>query len=394
MNKIKPKLPCPYPWMHHVITTTNTVLPCCHSNSSDDTSWALNDFTTGLNTQQFDKARTQLSNGEWPNICNTCKKREDDNIRSPRHYAIEKYKNFTYESVSLKFLEVQFTNTCNLMCRMCFPGNSSLIEKFYLNNERPLYMDSYNTVDHQANKKVKYVKEAIKNGLEVLKVTGGEPFACKYFVEIMNWCIKNGYEKNLSLSMVTNGTKFTKSTVNKMSKFKRLNIVVSIDGTDNVYEYIRHGAVWKTLCKNMDNILELKKQSNIDIYLSVNCTLQTYNLHNIVDLARVVNEWGIDFYVNTNLFPKDSELSIKWLPDSIVQPVAEEINSLKDTDVKFNSTDVLNYILNNRNFDESKCNDLLNTTLLYDRQRGECYTKGLKSQLVEFLSSIEKNDRK
>jgi hypothetical protein len=144
----------------------------------------------------------------------------------------------------------------------------------------------------------------------------------------------------------------------------------------------------------MDNILELKKQSNIEIYLSVNCTLQAYNLHNIVDLARVVNEWGIDFYVNTNLFPKDSELSIKWLPDSVVQPVVEEINSLKGTDVKFNSTDVLNYISNNRNFDESKCNDLLKTTLLYDRQRGECYTKGLKSQLVEFLSSIEKNDKK
>ncbi len=395
MNNILPKLPCPYPWMHHTINTAGTMLPCCHASLLDDKSWELNDFTNGLDTQTFDKIRSQLSNGEWPDICRTCKKREDDNIKSPRHYAIEKYKNFTYESVSLKFLEVQFTNTCNLMCRMCGPGNSSLIEKFYLTNERPLFMDSSNKIDRQAIKKVKYVKEAIKNGLEVLKVAGGEPFACKHFMEIINWCIENGYEKNLSLSMMTNGTKFSQSIINKMFKFKRVNIIISIDGTDNVYEYIRHGATWKTLCKNIDNILKLKKKSNTEVYLSVNCTLQSYNLHNIVDLARVVNEWGIEFfYVNTTLFPKDSELSIKWLPDSLVQPVAEEINSLKYTDTEFNSADVVNYIINNRNFNESKCNDLLKTTLLYDRQRGESYTKGLKPQLVEFLTSIEKNDRK
>lgn len=388
MENIKPKLPCPYPWMHHVITTGGNTLPCCHVAATDDKTWATNDFTKGLHTPKFEEIRNDLTNGVWPKICGTCEKRESDGIKSPRHYAIEKYDTFSYQTVALKTLDVKFTNTCNLMCRMCFPGSSSLIEKFYTIHERPAFMQPPSLINYKASEKVKYVKNAIKNGLDLLKVTGGEPFACKYFVEIINWCIQNGYEKNLTLSLVTNGTKFSKTILNKLVKFKKLKIVVSIDGTGPTYEYIRHGAKWKTLCKNMENVLELKRNTTTDISLSVNCTLQTYNLHNIVDLAKVVNEWGIELYVSTNLLPKDSELSIKWLPDLLVNPVIEEINSLKGINIEFNSPDVINYLTKNRNFNIEKCKILLSTTLLYDKQRNENYKHGLHPQLVKFLDSI------
>ena len=45
------------------------------------------------------------------------------------------------------------------------------------------------------DKKVAYVKKVIADGLQVLKVTGGELFACKYFMSIVDWAIENDPQK-------------------------------------------------------------------------------------------------------------------------------------------------------------------------------------------------------
>lgn len=383
-----PKLPCPYPWMHHVITTTGSVTPCCHVSVADDRAWDSVDLLEGLYSKKFIETRDMLNDGVWPSICETCKSREAVGIKSPRMYATEKYDTFKYTDVKLKTLDVKFTNTCNLMCRMCFPGSSSLIEKFYTNHERPKFMSKPNITVNNAEEKVKYVKTAIQDGLEKLKVTGGEPFACKYFMEVMDWCIDNGYERELSLSIITNGTKFSKSVVNKMTKFKKLNIVVSIDGTGSVYQYIRHKSTWEQLCSNMNNLLKLKNTMQDRLSISINCTLQSYNLHNIAKLAQYANTLGVELYVSTNLLPKDGELSVKWLPDSLIDAAIADIDALTDLQIEFNKNDVLAYLSSNKKYNKDKCSDLLSTTTLYDKQRGENYQTSLDDRMVNFLDSI------
>lgn len=383
-----PKLPCPYPWMHHVITTTGSVTPCCHVSEYDAKPWKTVELDNVLDSEKFVKTRSELTAGVWPAICETCKNREAMGIRSPRMYAIEKYDTFTYETVKLTTLDVKFTNTCNLMCRMCFPGSSSLIEKFYTTNERPKFMNIPKLLPDNADKKVEYVKHAIQNGLEQLKVTGGEPFACKYFMEIIDWCLENNYESQLSLSMVTNGTKFSKPIINKMEKFKKLTMIVSIDGTGSVYEYIRHKSSWKQLCQNMNNLKILKNKMQDRLSVSINCTLQTYNLHNIPELVKYANTLGNELYISTNLLPKGGELSVQWLPDSLIDSAIEEINSIGNLEIEFNKTDVISYLTNNKMYNKEKCMDLLSTTLLYDKQRGENYQSSLDARMVEFLNSI------
>lgn len=388
MENIKPKLPCPYPWMHHVISTTGSLTPCCHVSVADDKTWNSVYMTEGLDSKKFIETRDMMRDGVWPAICGTCKSREALGITSPRMYAIEKYDSFTYSEVKLTSLDIKFTNTCNLMCRMCFPGSSSLIEKFYTNHERPKFMAKPQSALSNADEKVKYVKTAIENGLEKLKVTGGEPFACKYFMEVLDWCIANKHERKLSLTIITNGTKFSKAVIKKMMKFKTLNVIVSIDGTDAVYQYIRHKSTWEKLCKNMDNLINLKTVMQDRLTISINCTLQSYNLHNIAKLAQYANTLGVELYISTNLLPKDGELSVKWLPDSLIDSAIEELNALNGLGIEFNKNDVITYLSSNKKYNKDKCNDLLKTTLLYDKQRGENYQKSLDPRMVNFLDSI------
>ena len=98
----------------------------------------------------------------------------------------------------------------------------------------------------------------VKNGLIYYKVTGGEPMACKYFMECIDWIIENDYAKNMVLFFTTNGIKFNKKLMNKFIKFKQINFTVSIDGTEKIYDYIRYHGSWDKIQKSMDLVQSYK----------------------------------------------------------------------------------------------------------------------------------------
>lgn len=122
--------------------------------------------------------------------------------------------------------------------------------------------------------------------------------------------------------------------------------------------------------------------------ISINCTLQSYNLHNMAKLAQYANTLGVELYVSTNLLPKDGELSVKWLPDSLIDSAIADLDALNDLQIEFNKNDVIAYLSSNKKYNKDKCYDLLTTTLLYDKQRGESYQASLDSRMVNFLDSI------
>ena len=74
--------------------------------------------------------------------------------------------------------------------------------------------------------------------LKHLKVTGGEPTITKEFFRLVDYAVENGYSKNINLYVTTNGTRFTKDFLKKLSSFKQLFFSVSCDGFGETYEYI------------------------------------------------------------------------------------------------------------------------------------------------------------
>ena len=95
----------------------------------------------------------------------------------------------------IKYLDIAFSNKCNLACRMCKPSDSSLLNDLYEGETHlPEWVDTdWPASQQKPDKKVIYVKKLITEGLELLKVTGGEPFACKYFMSVIEWAIKKDY---------------------------------------------------------------------------------------------------------------------------------------------------------------------------------------------------------
>lgn len=360
------QLNCHYPSMHYVINPEGSVRPCCVSDINDDPSFNVHLKKNVLLDDSFQKIRDDFQNNKWPKICTQCKIKEENNIQSHRQLIEKK---FCSSEVKLKYLDVKFSNVCNLACIMCNPLNSSQLERAYDNfpNLRPNFIEKKIIKITQNFNIVSHVKDAISNGLEILKVTGGEPFVSKEFFETIDFCIKNDHAKNIELKFTTNATKINFKILKKLEKFKKLDITVSVDGCNKIYEYIRYGANWK---KFFHNVSELEKISKIKF----NAVLTSYNVLNLNELIEIFDN---RIYIDTGLKPNDSELNAKFLPNFIKEIAIDRVNH----------PNIKTFLLTN-NFDEKKCFQLKQTTLKYDQLRNRNYQNYLDPILIKYLNSI------
>lgn len=381
---------CPYLYMHQVITTTAGVQPCCMSTTNIE--WTRIDFKKGLDTKLHKKLRTKQEQNEWPKECRVCQQQEEKNIESHRQRAINDYGN--PKTLGIKYLDIKFTNTCNLACRMCKPTDSSQLEELYNNVTtipKFLALPTFE-LDFQEEEKVSYTKVLIENGLEILKVTGGEPTACKYFMELINWAIENDYAKNLTIKFTTNATKINLPFIKKLLQFKKVHIVISLDGTDKIYNYIRAYADWESVKNNIETLSEYKDTFDISI-------IMLYQWYNILDFKNVIDfgiGLGVTTKVTTELKPKGSELDCRNINKDIKNEVFKLCQEIKKDYwsehlplVQFHaiqSANNIEKILNDKFINKGK--ELLQTIKIQDQLYQTDYKQYLTPLQLKFL---EKN---
>ena len=382
---------CPYVYMHTTVHVSGHLTPCCNASPQDDIRWLGTKLSDGgLSAPYYSEIRDQMQNGEWPSICNICKRQEDFGYKSLRLMALENYSS-DYSTIALKYIDIKFSSICNLSCRMCFPYASSLVEEYYEKFQKPYFLrdeDKYNEniiERHNQNEKLAYVKDAIENGLEVLKVTGGEPFASKEFINIIDWCLLNNYT-NLELIITTNGTKLNTRLVDKLIKFKKVRLNLSIDGTKETYSYIRYKSNWNNLEKNIKKLKEISQDKN-NIKISVSCLLMFYNILDIKNLAKWCFDLKIPLTIDTYIKPWDNELGVKFLPSNIINDALIDFKKIQDLQIITNINDVINFLSTEISYNEFMCKKLKETTEMFDIDRNQTY-KCLDKRLVNFLDEI------
>lgn len=313
---------CPYLWMHQNIDTQGKVAPCCNSYQTEE--WAMLNFNDKIDTFVHNKSRKQMIKGKFPKVCSVCQIDENEGVQSARERAIEQFGlPIDLNKSKITFLDIAYSNTCNLACVMCKPSDSSLVEEAFRNKrgkDVPHYLHTLQALHirkwsdlARSQEKVAYTKQLIEEGLLLLKVTGGEPTACKYFLEVIDWSIENNYAKNLSLRFTTNATKFNKRLIEKMKKFKSVIVNVSIDGTGNVYNYIRHHGNFDKVKENLYLIKDFVNESDARGF-TMATVLQFYNMFEMPALGKLAIDMGASINIDVNLKPKDHEFDIKFAP--------------------------------------------------------------------------------
>ena len=168
---------------------------------------------------------------------------------------------------SLRYLEVQITDRCNLQCRHCYIGEGS----------------------HQdlSKEKIERVLEKFEEiqGLRLL-LSGGEPLLHPHFWEI-NDILQNFAFRSILLS---NGTLITKGIAKRLRVHE---VQISLDGMEEGHDSLRGKGTFKKTLMAIDHLQEA------NIRVSVATMIHRKNLSEFDQLASLlqsknIEEWNVD----------------------------------------------------------------------------------------------------
>lgn len=412
---VKSETFCVLPWIHVNASVGGSYRPCCNSEDyfpiKDDNVSILEAF----NGEDMNLIRQSMIRGEKHKYCDVCYVRENKGGLSFRHtYTADKFKQFVDSDMDpvVKYLDMRFDSTCNLSCRMCDPSSSNqladTIDWYKKQNlDLPGHWSKFKNFKRKdsveiSKKRKEYVIELLPT-IEVFKITGGEPFISKDFIEVMDIAIERGYSKNIVLMITTNGTKFVDAILSRLKHFKGLDMNVSVDGFEDAYDYTRFPFKWSKWCERFEEFLEFadanQMYKNPYFRMRTSTVITAYNwlssplLYTHLKYYADKYVWlrdinyipRIDF--NLNLRPVDSELSAKWLPDNIL---LEGLSIWKNTDYR-QVKEFENYVKDSMMISSDK-KQLKNVELKYmtetlDRERNQTY-ECLGSMFSDWMRSI------
>jgi organic radical activating enzyme len=251
-------------------------------------------FNTYKEYKQFAEPKYEQSKTEWIPGCSTCKYSEDTKNNSTRLKSNDELKHTDPSNKSIKWAIMNTGKICNLACRMCGPGCSTKWFSHIKNHTNYLYreneLESYEPGVRNIAVRNVYSQETMDQIYEhvltpeliYVSFGGGEPTQNYRTEEIIQYCIEKGYARNMKMHVITNGTRpFKDSWKDALDEFKYIHIDVSMDGTHDNYNYIRHGANFDEVMENILDIKDqiIKKGRNLKESLSIAYCLQALNAH-------------------------------------------------------------------------------------------------------------------
>lgn len=309
---------CSLPWLHTEINLQgNHARPCC--KYTEEVSSAV-DFKSGWFIDKFSKLRTDIINNNSLPQCLACDVSKDS-------FSYKKWKNDIYTTRGLiasidtdtvqlpKVFHFTLSNTCNLACRMCFPGSSSKLAELSKKSE---YLTKL--YQHRYDKKISIESFAgAFSNAEYLTISGGEPLIdedCFKLIEMVK-------AESSSLKSITFSTNMTLLNLKLIDLLVSLNVKIhfniSIDGPAHIQEYIRVNSHWP---KILSNISYLKSLSD-NFRFGANSTISALNVGYLPELIETLNTTERDLGIKFTHIMSTPVLERNLHPGSLPQQVKD-----------------------------------------------------------------------
>jgi radical SAM protein with 4Fe4S-binding SPASM domain len=386
---------CTAPLASVLIDTHKGVRPCCYFQGKFMGNIKEQPLVQILKSERWNELKRKMYDKEWPTECLDCKKLEEDSGFSLR----KAYTNGAidvdgWQDNKLTYIEFNGSNICNLSCLHCHAGFSS---KWVIDGEKARKLaDSYpdekkervykfrsvvkfdddsryqTTRMHLPNPELvlENLKQIDLSNIRTISFKGGEPCLNSETVAVLNYMYEQDILKNVNVIIVTNGTFITDEMVDLLGRCKHVEFLISVDGIDELFNYIRYGDA------KFDDIEPvIAKVNTLDnITIRTSTSMMNYNAFSLIEIRnwrdelskkynRIVNECGFQNSVQSPLY-----LSMNTLSDDTRQHLAEY------------------YTLHNQNKEFDVVINILNNAYLGD----EIHTQWV--EYTELMETIRKNN--
>lgn len=418
LNEKNKNVYCPVPFHEQMIDSDGSIRLCCSARNAilnDDgteTNITKSTLEEVWNNKHMQEIRQNMIDGVKPtnSMCENCYKDEQVTGTSSRIHELETYiKTYKEYNSSIivdtlpDYYDLRLGNLCNMQCIMCDAHYSS---KHQTENTKILNIleehkqsdisgfplkklhEWYYGIEKQTERvsKLSYnwpLDDKIFNGViermeksqcHKLYINGGEPTIVDSISKLLQALLDSGQAQHMELWLNTNASVVNLEFYSLVAQFKKVRIMLSIDGINESFNYIRYPGNWNQIDKNIHTIVDFinntpdTKKWSIDFH-------PTLQLLNLLDIEDMLTYWldigekymlrrGLSCNYNLENFCIDPE----WYALHLANPkVRKELNDQLQTKFKLlhHHTNVLDKSLmyNDPNLSEENRHELLDTAI-------------------------------
>lgn len=327
---------CVLPWVHFHSWPDGRVMPCCIADSNKPVANINNNESViqMMNTEDYKKMRTQMLNDEPVEACKRCydlelmgtwTMRQSHNKRRGLEY-VKDISETTKDDgeiteFKMKYMDLRFSSICNMKCRSCGPGCSSLWAQEFVDrmgtDEYEKYFGTRKIVINASEEMnfMNKLKPYLKDVLEVY-FAGGEIIITPEHYECLDYWIENGLNEQIELTYTTNfsSLKFKdKDLIGYWKKFPKLKIWASLDADGEVAEVIRKGTDWDRIVKNIKAVKEQVPHAEFQI----TPTISIWNVFDFPDFFDYMLDEG---FIDTKSSPRFNLATNPWYANIMILP--------------------------------------------------------------------------
>ena len=385
---------CPAPWTQVAVDTNDELRPCCFVEPFFKKMSNLKEY---WNCQTLQEIRSSMLNEKWHPACYKCQIVEENGGVSKRLYEsflIERTFNkedyrFDLEPISNnepRVLEIRFGNLCNLKCRMCSPDSSNKIASEYEILNKDIDPDLFPII---SSPRLQMSTDTLKkylpslDAIRIIRILGGEPFLdkeCKKFCQLL---VDQQVSENITIILTTNMTYLNEDWIRLLKKFKNVVLQFSLDGTDEVIEYIRDGTSWEEVNQNIHSFLKALPEGRF-------CFIPCVQAYSVFALKKVYDFYfelklsypGHDIVIFPNHLKEPVFLSTNVLPQNMRVLAGQQLSDLLKETVLLNEerthlASIISTILNQEEASEKTVTQWRNFTLALDQHRNQSIRKSI-----------------
>lgn len=398
---------CVLPWTHAASLTDGSTLLCCVAEGASPINLNKETIQDYWNSEYIQNVRKNMLEGKKVSACRRCYEEEANNYRSHRlienkawhdklgfefiDNLVEKTVDGTVEA-GIVSLDLRLGNTCNLQCIMCQPRESSkwvsLAEKVSANLQ-----DSELKSEWNFKKKIKLesyewykntnfwsnLKKILPSIREII-IAGGEPMLIKQHLSFLKECAESGEAGHIHVRYHTNLLELPAEMIPFWKKFERVEMFASIDGMENIANYIRHPSEWNKIVENLEVVDNMADNTWLRFLFSV----QALNIYHLPDFIRWVRAkkfkkqkcfLNTQSFIHPGLVHWPEYLNPKILPPELKKEITEKFSTLKnEINEPFDKFDGIVSFMNSEDWFYKK-NKLLDYCRALDTARGTSFKK-------------------
>lgn len=269
----------------------------------------------------------------------------DSYLQSPHVAVFEGSRNEGHSDKLPVDLHVDLGNHCNLACKMCHARASSKIAS-QLHKWGELEDRSMLGTDWTKDEATwqRFLQEVESIGIKNIHFMGGETMLTKRFHDFLDHMIDVGHT-DINISFVTNGTVFDRSLIEKLKKFGRIGVEVSIESLSPANAYVRQGTDTQLV---LHNIKQYREHEDQQLSVAIRAAVSSLTIGSYHTLLSYCLQKGL--VIKPLIVERPEFMQVRHLPTEIKQRYLDHYHRLheeldgQDIENDFNESDQSQYV--------------------------------------------------